>query len=320
MNKEDRAEFFKLVSAKYTTCLHGENCTESAINAHSISNRKYIGLICDNDHVLRIKDDRPNWETGKYDFAWKLTGRNDASAFPGICNMHDAYFYEIDKEDVKIGNKRHAALLAYRAFLHQLYAKHLMVFKFKLARDIKGKPEAYYNHINAMISMAQLNAQQMEAVKLEFRQAIESEDYTRYTFRQILLPHIPPCVAASAYYTFDDEHLFEQNKTGLTLTILPTESGTLISFAAKTEHYNRCKNEIDELFRGLASPKESTSHTDALKKLTIICIKYSENILFKPSYIYAKGKAWMDRLVEDFQKTLIFKPEIDTPCIFPHGS
>jgi hypothetical protein len=67
------------------------DCDEEPIRAHSIRNARVLDLVQTDGHVLmpryRLVNGEPTMESAK-------VGRNDASAFTGLCLKHDAALFK----------------------------------------------------------------------------------------------------------------------------------------------------------------------------------------------------------------------------------
>lgn len=88
------------------------NCSNSTINAHSITNNRLLRAISDNGEVIYMSTEQLD-SNGKPEFT--RTGRRKATAFPGFCDIHDKVFHLIDNSDYKLGNLEQEYLFALRA-------------------------------------------------------------------------------------------------------------------------------------------------------------------------------------------------------------
>jgi hypothetical protein len=124
--KEERGRFFGVIqqqlSSRYDCCLWPASiCTEPAIRAHSVQNRRVLDLLCSDGHVIMPRletslDRRPRT-------VFQRIGRNRATTFTGLCGRHDQeLFTTIDNEPIDLSNEQQLFLLAYRASLHESHA------------------------------------------------------------------------------------------------------------------------------------------------------------------------------------------------------
>lgn len=124
MNKERSKVFSCLVeqlNKRRNWCFWPrEQCNNAAIRAHSVQNARILDRLCHNGHVVmpKIKLGR---KTG-LDIEFRPVGRNIATTFTGLCAKHDrALFSPIENDSIKLTDRQHLFLLAYRAVLKEAY-------------------------------------------------------------------------------------------------------------------------------------------------------------------------------------------------------
>jgi hypothetical protein len=126
VSNANRLEFLgfiqKQLSSRYDCCLWpGGECSNPAIRAHSIQNRRVLDLLCADGHVIMPRLEASPDSAPRTVF--RRIGRNQATTFAGLCGPHDQHLFgSIDSGPLDLSSREQLFLLAYRAALQESHA------------------------------------------------------------------------------------------------------------------------------------------------------------------------------------------------------
>ncbi|MFA5596215.1 MAG: hypothetical protein WDA26_01445 [Pusillimonas sp.] len=285
LTEEDKKFFGKTVNqinSKFDRCFWPkEQCSKNAIRAHSIQNGAVLDLLCDNDHVI-IPKASLDINTGPK-VVFDKVGRNKATTFTGLCDSHDGILFRpIDTQPFSHLNHEHLFLLSYRSVLRELHAQMKTAVDIqkqyeegvKLGRFDPTKKDAAMDKTLVAIS----GSYSFYLFKFLFDQDYNKSDFTKLEHKIIFVENIPPTVAVSTAYSYQDNLRYQNDRNNpkvLTLNVFPQNGGLYVIFSFRKEHAGLLESFIEPIVQAERHYK--------LFLVSKTILKYCENIVLKPS-------------------------------------
>lgn len=250
-----------------------KECENKTINAHSISDKKYLSLISDEGHVLM-----PSMDTIGGDFLVKK-GRKAASTFPGMCDVHDKIYRILDQQNYEAGDKEFEFLCAFRAVAREWYAKKSQYSHAETLPSLISDP--FYR---AYADSVLLGVKDNERERDYFNHLLRKKRYKRITTLPLIFEGCTP-IALSTMFSmqvdFDGNLINDLSDTSthpaLTyMTILPDQERTIVLLSCRTDELEKLKTVYKKI--------QKSSVDDQKMIITNIIAGFVENFAISPKY------------------------------------
>lgn len=226
--------FFKVQGKSTNRCLEPtERCDQLAIRAHSIPSGTVLERMAENGHVVmpQVKLSYP----APPEIEFRLTGRNKATTFSGLCSLHDNnIFRPIDDGLPELGNLSHSFLLAYRAVLREYHVCLQNAWRaqstYRKRIDV-GLSSGVEPCDFGMLATDRIgNAFECYEYKRRFDRWYLNSDWAQLEHHTIVLKDQPATVAVSSMFSLDDVDAPETPR--VTLSLYPHGDDVIATFSA----------------------------------------------------------------------------------------
>jgi hypothetical protein len=192
-----------------------------------------LDVLCNDGHVVMPRM-QISLETPP-SVRFERVGRREASTFTGLCGQHDQMLFEpIEKEPLRIADRQHAFLLAYRAVLKENHAS------LKAGIDVQS---TYIRGGNAGLwsrdepsTAGMMSVEKMMAAF--FVDQVAAEYGANYLLRRwdrishhILTLDVGATIATNSMFSTGLESRFGDGAAFVCLNVLPYENGTVALFS-----------------------------------------------------------------------------------------
>jgi hypothetical protein len=275
-------------------CLHPKAspavCSDSrAISSHTIQRRGGLAAIAEKGHVYSIK--RAFFDIAKNDgqVGLKLWGLNDASTFPGFCNLHDTTLFKpVELPDSKL-DAWNAFLLSYRAICYELTTKKAHLRALYDMRDTgdNGAPFAKQRAIQNLL-WTQLNGVKrgeadVTVWKNQYDEDLQAGSLSDFHFYGLAFPCVLPFVASGGFmpeFDYSGNRLQSLGTSALSehvafnVTVLGGVSVAVLGW----------KGKADGAAQRFVSSFASLPEKEQADALLLTACEHLENTYFKPSW------------------------------------
>jgi hypothetical protein len=291
-------ELMKQLNSNFERCFWpSEQCSKSAIRAHSVQNATALELLAHNGHVVMPKIGL-KMESGPY-FFWELIGKSKATTFTGLCSKHDAeLFRPIDTNLFHQNNSEQLFLIAYRSILRELHAK------MKAASDIQSQyargveigkfDPAAMDYPMQMATMAMAEAYSFYRYKFEFDTMYRKKVFGELKHQINFISGAKPTIAVSSVFSFIDNMKHLDNRVSpkcVCLNVFPVPNGIYIIFSYLKYHSALIEPHLPVPFQ------ENQAYL--LYQASKLILTHCENFALSPMFF----DSWSDdkkKLLEDF--------------------
>jgi len=304
------------IGSKFNRCFFPfEECKKEAIKAHSIQNKRILGLLEYKGHVVMPKI-KMDFDKGPQ-VSFGLVGRNVATTFTGLCKDHDnSLFAPIDDNEIDTKNKEHLFLLAFRSVLKGLHAA------MKAAIDIQssymrgiGLGKFDSNNVDLPMKLATEKLQAayfFDMYKLLYDQILLDRCFGKVLHREFVLNTEIPTLAVSSVFSCD---IFSNATVGpayMVLNIFPSNNKTKVIFSYLKEHID----EAQTIFSHLMFANQHYLKYEVFK----LVLRKCENFVLAP-WIYESFNAdQIETILNYFKETAVDHDlRVENPKLFLFG-
>lgn len=264
-------------------------CSKTIAKAHTIGKRMCLQAIAEAGHVYGFAAPAGNHMHPEGASGVVRVGLNRASAFTGFCTTHDNKLFRVLDTCPFTGTPEQCALLAYRAFARELYAKKAANL---LARGMRPGGKGIPRHI--LRDMEDARASHLVGNELGLRDSqvhfdayrvlVESGAFDRIRALVVRLRRVPDLMAAGGEFPmFDFNGSMLQDigdpelmPAALAHACIPAEWGGTFALIWRREDHR-----ILERFAATLEAVGPTGLPDAIVRfVTSSC----ENVFFRPSW------------------------------------
>lgn len=280
-----------------------EECSEEVIKAHSIQDNRILNRICEDNHVLHIKQIIQNRES-KAEF--QRISHLKASTFFGFCNFHDTKIFEPIEKTEYVGEHIQNFLFAFRALVMGYHNK-LRTLK-NIQNIFKNTPPLMKKkQMVDLYRVTFLEVEDYEEIYNGFKHNYLKDDFKglKTIYRQLNFEiKFAACSAFAIYKDLKGKEIVNKyrvrnEKVALVyLNVYPIQGKTNIIFSYQVsdkslygEYFNQIENLTDEEY---------------MDYLNYLIIEMTENIFFNPSMISSLSDKEKSSILESFQT--LFKP------------
>lgn len=301
IEKEMLAYAFSADKRKFKKCLEpAMQCSGQIIRAHTVQNSRILDLLVRDGHVISLRHSLDKDKGPVIDY--KLVGRNEATTFTGLCDVHDREIFKpIDTNDIDVRNAQQLFLLAYRSVLRELHAtmegasKIQRGYRKRIELGLDPKNQPSQSGISAVSHM--LKSWRTFRYKFEYDQAYVSKNYGSICHETRLLDIERPTIAASVLFSADTYNPAKDIRA-IALNVLPvTAQKALVVFS----WLPRDTAWVRQKFHNLLISKGY--YFKYLLSKTIL--NYSENFVISPSYFEEWSGEKKDAIRNYFRDTLM---------------
>jgi hypothetical protein len=240
-------------------------------------------------------------------FGLRSVGRNGATTFTGLCQLHDGrIFAPIEMHRLDLNDPEHLFLLAYRAATKELHAQMETAFRAQAAyqeRLDRGLDKEHPLSLAGQYATIRVMAAHATwSYRTYLDEALLSSDRTTLGHDVFILEDQTPTVAVSSLFSLDD--LLGGEPCMVHLSVMPlsaTETGVVLSYAN-----NATTRARDYLKRVL-----TTSAPARMLELSRVILNHCENFVLSPTYFDSWSQAKKDAVIAYFAETISGRPADD---------
>ena len=262
----------------YECCLWPmSRCTNAAIRAHSVQNRRVLDLLSAGGHVVMPRIHASPRQPPSVRF--ELVGRNEATTFTGLCAKHDQeLFRAIDTELVNVENAKQMFLLAYRALLKEAHASRKAAIDVQTTYVVGARERLWPRDRPSPAGEAAVErmiaAFQVYTAEEQFGIAFANHDWTRVAHEVMMLPGRPALAVSSMLST----GIYSATVDGpafayITLLPLHSQTAAVLSFLADD------REQANEAFGSVWNADGERAEY----LLSRLVLKRCENLVISPS-------------------------------------
>lgn len=296
--RRERRELFgyamKRLKGRLDLCLYpGEACEKSAINAHSIQNRKTLDLLSVNGHVIMPKSKLTATEPPT--FIFKSESQNKATTFTGLCADHDTELFKpIDTKHLDINAQEHLFLIAYRSILREAHVTRKSAIDTQLTYKKGVEKGMFPDDIPSAIGMQAveqfISAYLVDEFKAIFDDAFLKKEFSAIGHKVYELP-VKPSIAVSAMFSTDIMEENTDTPAFITLNLIPEATRTIAIFSYSEKRYKAVYQAFSRIF-------DSTGDY-LLYQLSKLILKKCENFVISPS-VYESFSSQQKKIISKY--------------------
>jgi hypothetical protein len=296
---------FQSRSIEFPRCFAPEMaCKRRAIRAHSVQNARALSLLVEDGHVF-APDLRFNAKSlPKIEL--RLTGRNRATTFAGLCAEHDReIFSPIETAEIDFKNPEHLFLLAYRATFYEIHATAVVGLQtqgFYQKRVQLGVDRPDDTSPAGMYATDRLiTAYETYMYKAEFDKAYLDRNFARLRHDVILLDVERPTLAACALFSLDWGKA-RDSLVRVCLSILPlSENRTVAVFSYLPEDASQARPHLDRVIASSGAYQKYELSRQLLNRC--------QNFVLAPNFVRSWSPERHQRILDLFTRT-VFEPDL----------
>jgi hypothetical protein len=184
----------KRAANKARTCMYG-NCKRIAIKSHVLQKNGILREISVDNHLIQPLPPSPFEMENKGVFDFKKIGVNDVYTFKGFCKEHDNKLFESieSNENLDFEQANQKALLSYRGLCQEIRRKEIGLEW--LDDMIKLCPTNMIYLMQSSINGFKDGIKNLAFFKTQLENAINSNDFSHFTFHTIKIPKIELCIS-----------------------------------------------------------------------------------------------------------------------------
>jgi hypothetical protein len=280
-----------------------EECSEEVIKAHSIQDNRILNRICEDNHVLHIKQIIQNRES-KAEF--QRISHLKASTFFGFCNFHDTKIFEPIEKTEYVGEHVQNFLLAFRALVMGYHNKRRTLKN--IQNIFKNKPSLMKKkQMVDLYRVTFLEVEDYEEIYNGFKHNYLKDDFKglKTIYRQLNFEiKFATCSAFAIYKDLKGKEIVNKyrvrdEKVALVyLNVYPIQGKTNVIFSYQVSD--------ESLYGEYFNQIENLTNKEYMEYLNYLIIEMTENIFFNPSMISSLSDKEKSSILESFQT--LFKP------------
>lgn len=276
-----RAHFFHTMGLKLNKCLSPEmSCTNAAIRAHSVQKSTALSFIEEQGHVyglsMKFGDGEPICE-------FKKIGRNNASTFTGLCNLHDTeIFRPIDTRPLDLNDVEQLFLIAYRSITRELHVLMESAIRLQMAHQTNVKMGIVKPDEPTISALAPVDAMHKSWLVWRYRYMHYDVNFAKGMYQGIAHSMFKisgrQAVAASSSFFPTDDNPHNKKAVRIALNLIPLSlEETAVIFSYPKVHSGPARRHI--------APVMMKRGEEQLLALSTLALDTTENFFLRPSHV-----------------------------------
>lgn len=280
---------FEKSFSKKKSCSCPENekqdCDGPIVKAHSVSRSSALLRIAEQGHVVSTN---PNFRKRvlKNEYVEEAIGVNQASTFSGFCSYHDSsIFKEVDVLKIQ-WNVRSAFLLSYRTLCREIYVKKCLNDHLPHMKELdQGYSIEKQRAIQMGVFLSQINTEEAieagDRLKKKYDDILRSPNFDGFEYVNLWFDTGENIVGSGGFEpdtglegkNIQDLYSFSIDPELMTLNLLPSQGGTVVSIGWLSDERNICKTFVNDFI-----------NEKRFGSFLFMAFTNMENIFIRPSF------------------------------------